>query len=227
MMSKIIPVITVDGPSGSGKGTISQLLAKQLGWHFLDSGALYRVLALAAKQHAVEFDNEAALEVLAGHLDVQFVTNITGMMPQVILEGTDVSEVIRGEECGNAASKVGALPKVRIQLLGRQRAFRELPGLVADGRDMGTVVFPDAQLKIFLQATPKERVMRRLNQLKEKGLNVTFEAIHKELLERDLRDKERAVSPLKPAADAVIIDTTGLSIDQVLTQIMQLASRVL
>jgi cytidylate kinase len=213
------PVITVDGASGTGKGTISQLIAQRLGWRFLDSGALYRVLALAALKHSVALDNEAALEVLAEHLDVQFFAQ-DSTSSQIILEGEDVTETIRTEKIGNAASIVGALPAVRTALLSRQRAFREFPGLVADGRDMGTVIFPDAELKVFLKASPEERAQRRLNQLKEKGVNVNLADLIEELHERDRRDQERAVAPLMPAKDAVCIATDHLTIEQVVAQIL-------
>ena len=213
------PVITIDGASGTGKGTVSQLLAKRLGWKFLDSGALYRVLALAAQKHSVALDNEKALEVLAEHLDVQFIAQESNF-PHIILEGEDVTEIIRVEKIGNAASIIGALPAVRASLLSRQRAFRENPGLVADGRDMGTVIFPDAQLKIFLTASPEERALRRFNQLKERGISVTLGDLIEELRERDRRDQQRAVAPLKPAEDAVMIDTNRLTIDQVVETIL-------
>lgn len=218
-----VPVITVDGPSGTGKGTLSQRLADVLQWHFLDSGALYRVLALAAKQHGVALDNEIALEVLAAHLDVQFKFLESDTQTRIILEGSDVTEAIRTEECGNQASQISAFLKVRAALLERQRAFRERPGLVTDGRDMGTVVFPDAILKIFLEAKDEERAQRRYQQLKEKGMQISFKNVLQELLARDKRDKERSVSPLKPAADAVILDTTGLSVEQVLGSVLELA----
>ncbi|MFZ2314088.1 MAG: (d)CMP kinase [Gammaproteobacteria bacterium] len=213
------PVITIDGASGTGKGTVSQLVAKRLGWHFLDSGALYRVLALAAQKHSVALDNEAALEVLAEHLDVQFVAQESNF-PHIILEGEDVTETIRTEKAGNAASIVAALPAVRTALLSRQRTFRELPGLVADGRDMGTVVFEDAKLKIFLTASPEERALRRFNQLKDRGISVTLGALIEELRERDKRDQQRTVAPLKPAEDAIIIDTDRLTADQVVERIL-------
>ncbi len=219
MIHQHAPVITVDGASGTGKGTVSQLVAKQLGWKLLDSGALYRVLALAAQKHSVLLDNEKALHVLAEHLDVQFVAQLNDF-PLVILEGEGVSATIRTEKMGNAASIVAALPAVRAALLSRQRAFREAPGLVADGRDMGTVVFPDAELKIFLQASPEERALRRYNQLKERGISVTLSDLIKELQERDRRDQERIVAPLKPADDAVIIDTSRLLIDEVVDRIV-------
>ncbi len=213
------PVITIDGASGTGKGTVSQLLANRLGWRFLDSGALYRVLALAAQKHGVALENEKALEVLGEHLDVQFIAQETANS-SIILEGEDVTEAIRSEKMGNAASIVGALPAVRASLLNRQRAFRYAPGLVADGRDMGTVIFPDAELKIFLTATPEERALRRLNQLKERGINVTLLDLIEELRERDKRDQERTVAPLKPALDAVVINTDHLSIHQVVERIV-------
>ncbi len=218
----LVPVITVDGPSGTGKGTISQRLSETLKWHFLDSGALYRVLALAAKQHAVALDNETALEVLAAHLDVQFKPFDSGQT-RIILEGNDVTEAIRSEECGSMASQIGAFSKVRVALLERQHAFRETPGLVTDGRDMGTVVFPDAILKVYLKADDEERAFRRYQQLKSKGMQVSQTEVLKELLIRDKRDKERAVSPLKPATDAIIIDTTGLSVEQVFTNVLELS----
>lgn len=219
MIEDQAPVITIDGASGTGKGTVSQILAKRLGWKFLDSGALYRVLALAAERHGVSFENEHAIVVLAEHLDVQFLAQ-ENTLPFIILEGEEVTETIRSEEIGNAASVVAALPAVRAALLSRQRAFREKPGLVADGRDMGTVIFPDAELKIFLVASPEERALRRYNQLKEKGINVTLGVLIDELSKRDKRDQERPVAPLKPAEDAICIDTDRLSIDQVVDRIL-------
>lgn len=213
------PVITIDGASGTGKGTVSQILAKRLNWKFLDSGALYRVLALAAQKHSVALDNEKALEVLAEHLDVQFIAQ-ESESSRIILEGEDVTDVIRTEKIGNAASQIAALPAVRASLLSRQRAFRDTPGLVADGRDMGTVVFPDAELKIFLTASPEERALRRYNQLKERGISVTLSDLIKELRERDRRDQERTVAPLKPAEDAIRIDTDRLTVDQVVERIV-------
>lgn len=220
MMIEKKPVITIDGASGTGKGVVSQLVAKRLGWNLLDSGSLYRVLALAAQKHGVALDNEAALKVLAEYLDVQFIATETSHPPYILLEGEDVTEVIRTEKMGNAASKIGAFPAVRLALLSRQRAFRELPGLVTDGRDMGTVVFPDADLKIFLLASPEERAKRRYNQLKEKGIHVNLGDLVEELKERDQRDRERVIAPLKPADDALCIDTDSLSIQQVVDRIM-------
>lgn len=224
MILKKDPVITVDGASGTGKGTVSQLLAKRLGWKFLDSGALYRVLALAAQKHGFVLENdkpldEAGLEVLAEHLDVQFIAQESNP-PFIILEGENVTEIIRNEKIGNAASIVAALPAVRASLLSRQRAFRDAPGLVADGRDMGTVVFPDADLKIFLVASAEERARRRYNQLKEQGISVTLSDLIKELSQRDKRDQERTVAPLKPAQDAIRIDTNFLTIEQVVERII-------
>lgn len=223
MMPMDIPVVTIDGPSGTGKGTVSLLLAHALKWHFLDSGALYRVLALAAKLHAVDLSNDKALEVLAAHLDVQFKAQDHEMdeTARIVLEGNDVTDIIRTEECGNAASRISVFPNVRTALLERQRAFRELPGLVTDGRDMGTVVFPDAFLKIFLQATPEVRAQRRYLQLKEKGINVSLTQVKEELAERDERDQRRLVAPLMPAADAITIDTTTMSIQQVLSVLLK------
>jgi cytidylate kinase len=216
-----VPVITIDGPSGSGKGTISRLVADSLGWHFLDSGALYRLVALAASHHAVTLDDEVSLKTLAAHLDVQFTAGDGGGEGPVILEGEDVSDAIRTEECGKAASVVAALPTVRRALLERQRAFREAPGLVADGRDMGTVVFPQAQLKVFMTASREERAQRRYKQLNAKGVNVNLQHILGELAERDARDSERSVAPLRPAADAITIDTTSLTIGDVVKRVMQ------
>jgi cytidylate kinase len=213
------PVITIDGASGTGKGTTSQILATRLGWKFLDSGVLYRVLALAAEKHSVSLDNEKSLEVLAEHLDVQFIAKAP-TSSQIILEGEDVTDIIRTEKIGNAASVVAALPAVRAALLSRQRAFRELPGLVADGRDMGTVVFPDAEFKFFLTASVEVRSRRRFNQLKDLGINVNLGDLIDELNTRDKRDQERAVAPLKPASDAILINTDSLNVDQVVECIL-------
>ena len=214
------PVITIDGPSGSGKGTIAGLLAQRLGWNLLDSGALYRLLAFAAGNHGVDLSNEASLKLLAAHLDVQFVAATNGQAQKIILEGEDVSQAIRNEEVAAGASQVAALPAVREALLQRQRAFQEAPGLVADGRDMGTVVFPDSPLKVFLTASAEERARRRYLQLKAKGDDVSLSSLLDEIRARDERDTQRAVAPLKPAADAIQLDSTELSIDQVLERIM-------
>ncbi|MGE8297690.1 MAG: (d)CMP kinase [Pseudomonas sp.] len=209
------PVITVDGPSGSGKGTLCALLARQLGWNLLDSGALYRLLAFAAGNHGIDLTNEEALKQLAAHLDVQFIDK------RIILEGEEVTEAIRNEQVGAGASMVASLPAVREALLQRQRAFREMPGLVADGRDMGTVVFTDAPLKIFLTASAEERARRRYLQLKAKGDDVNLASLLDEIRARDERDTQRAVAPLKPAADAILLDSTELSIEQVLERILR------
>ncbi|KMM83989.1 cytidylate kinase [Pseudomonas taetrolens] len=216
----LAPVITIDGPSGSGKGTVAGILAKRLGWNLLDSGALYRLLAFAAGNHGVALDNEALLEKLAAHLDVQFVGATEGTSARIILEGDDVTHAIRSETVAAGASKVAALPAVREALLLRQRAFQEAPGLVADGRDMGTVVFPDAPLKVFLTASAEERARRRYLQLKAKGDDVSLSGLLDEIRARDERDTQRAIAPLKPAADAIQLDSTELSIEQVLERIM-------
>lgn len=220
------PVITIDGPSGSGKGTVAGLLARQLGWNLLDSGALYRLLAFSARSHGVDLTNEEALVRLATYLDVQFLAAEAGQGQRIVLEGEDVSDSIRNEQIGAGASQVAALPAVREALLQRQRAFRETPGLVADGRDMGTVVFPDAPLKVFLTASAEERARRRYNQLKAKGDDVSLASLLDEIRARDERDTQRAVAPLRPASDAIQLDSTELSIEQVLERILaEVASR--
>lgn len=214
-----IPVVTLDGPGGSGKGTIGVLLAQELGWHFLDSGALYRVLALAALQQQISLTDEPALEVLAARLDVHFNGDI-------VLEGVSVNDTIRTEVIGNTASKIAVYGGVRAALLDRQRAFCKSPGLVADGRDMGTVVFPGANLKLFLEASAAERAKRRYLQLKDKGQSVTLASLLEEIEARDARDKGRVTAPLKPAEDAVVIDTTGLGIDEVFARVKTEVKRV-
>ena len=221
-MPQMAPVMTIDGPSGAGKGTLCQLLAEKLGWHLLDSGAIYRVLALAALHHDVELDAEAALVPLAANLDVQF--QVDGGQVKVVLEGEDVSRTIRSQEVSDAASKVAVFPRVREALLRRQRAFRQLPGLIADGRDMGTVVFPEAEVKIFLDASAEERAQRRYKQLQDKGFDVNFERLLTEIRERDDRDRNRAVAPLKPAEDALVVDSTSMTIDDVLATVLALQS---
>ena len=214
-------VITVDGPSGSGKGTLCQLLAKELGWNLLDSGALYRLVALAADHHGVELDDTEALTVLAEHLDVQFNTVEGSAGVRIVLEGEEVTDTIRTEKVGGNASVVAAIPAVRDALLNRQRAFATEPGLIADGRDMGTVVFPDAPLKIYLDASAEERADRRYNQLINKGLGASLQAILEDIKARDARDMNRAVAPLKPAQDAIVLDSTKLTIDEVLAAVME------
>lgn len=221
MTEQAFPVLTIDGPGGSGKGTIAQIVADHLGWHFLDSGALYRLLALAAINHSVALDNEESLAILAAHLDIEFIV-AAGREPKVMLEGIDVSLDIRLPETGDAASKVAALPSVRDALLSRQREFQKAPGLVADGRDMGTVVFPLAPLKVYLTATVEERAQRRYKQLKEKGQNVNLSALLDDIQARDDRDMNRAVAPLRPAEDAEIIDSSHMSIDEVFDKVLAL-----
>jgi cytidylate kinase len=217
-----IPVITVDGPGGSGKGTLSQLLAQKLGYRLLDSGAIYRLLALAADWYGVALDNEGGLVRLAANLDVRFDTRPQNSR-RVWLESRDVTQVIRTEACGHAASRIAQIKEVREALIRRQRTFHTAPGLVADGRDMGTVVFPQAPLKIFLTASLEERAKRRYKQLKEKGISASLDILLNELARRDERDEKRAVAPLKPAKDAIIIDSTGLSIQEVLNRALELA----
>jgi cytidylate kinase len=218
-----VPVITIDGPSGSGKGAVSSALSQALNWHVLDSGAIYRGLALAARKQGVDLADEAALSELAGRLDIHFRQNNAGTGIAVFLGQEEVSAPIREESCGNAASQIAPYKGVRRALLERQRSFQRPPGLIADGRDMGTVVFPDAPVKIFLQASPEERVNRRYKQLKEQGFSVTLAGLSAEIAERDVRDKGRAQSPLKPASDAVVIDTTDMDIKQVVVQVLELA----
>ena len=215
------PVITIDGPSGAGKGTISQLVADSLGWHILDSGSLYRLTALAAFWDGIDMDDEAALEKIALQLDVEFVPRDQRL--HILLRGKDASEDIRTEENGMRASRIAAMTGVRAALLERQRAFAKAPGLVADGRDMGTTVFPDAQLKVFMTASCEERAQRRYNQLKEKGIHANLAALVTDLKVRDEQDANRAVSPLKPAEDAIMLDTTEMSIDEVTSKVLELA----
>jgi CMP/dCMP kinase len=216
-----VPVLTIDGPSGSGKGTVSRAVAKQLGWALLDSGALYRLVALAGRRAGVGLDDAASLARLAQQFDIRFGSDVHGD-EQVWLGGDDVTRELRTEAAGNDASKVAALPAVRAALLDRQRCFAVAPGLVADGRDMGTVVFPHASLKIFLTASPDERALRRHKQLKEKGVAATLAALSLEIAERDQRDSTRAVAPLVASADAVLLDTTGMSVEAVVERVLGL-----
>lgn len=217
-----IAVIAIDGPSGSGKGTISKRVAIQLGWHLLDSGALYRLVALAAERHAIAVENQEALIQLAAHLDVQFKAKSAKDELVIELEGENVTDDIRTEACSQMASRVAAIPEIRSALLDRQRGFMHEPGLVADGRDMGTVVFPKARLKIFLTASQEIRAQRRHKQLKEKGISVNVAEILDDISQRDKRDSGRSVSPLIAADDAVVIDTSEMSIDAVVEKVMKL-----
>ena len=217
-----VPVTTIDGPSGSGKGTVSRAVAKALGWALLDSGALYRLVALGARRASISLDDAPALGALARRFNIRFDSDASGD-ELVWLEGQDVTRAIRTEEAGNDASKVAALQEVRAALLERQRAFAVPPGLVADGRDMGTVVFPRAAPKIFLTASPAERALRRYKQLKEKGVAANLAALSLEIAERDRRDSTRTASPLVASADATMLDTTGMSVDSVVGRVLEIA----
>lgn len=216
-------VITIDGPSGSGKGTVSRMLAKKLGFHYLDSGALYRLLGLAAKRHQVDFANQRSLAVLAAHMDIEFVTQSDNGM-KVLLEGEDVTRELRTEETGALASQVAAVPAVRQALLERQRDFARLPGLIADGRDMGTEVFPGAPVKIYLTASAEERAQRRYKELIEKGESVSLAALVEQVRSRDERDMSREASPLRPAADAIELDTSTMPISEVMDAVLNIVS---
>ena len=218
MSAARVQVIAIDGPSGSGKGTISRSLATRLGWHLLDSGALYRLAALAALRSGADFDDPKSLAAAAAAMDVQF--GRPGDTERIYLDGADVTAELRTESAGAAASRVAALSPVRAALLARQRAFARSPGLVADGRDMGTVVFPDAALKVFLTASAEERTLRRHKQLKEKGIDVSLPDLSREIAHRDERDANRSVAPLRPAADARVIDSTRLTPEEVIARIL-------
>ena len=219
-MPSTAPVLTIDGPSGAGKGTVSRLAASRLGWHYLDSGALYRAVGVAASWADLDLSDPAALVRCTFDTAIDFREEDGGL--RVLVNGTDATDELRLETTGAVASAIAAIPEVRAALKERQRAFRREPGLVADGRDMGTVIFPDAPAKVFLTASAEERAHRRHNQLKEKGVSVTFDGLLREILARDARDAQRAVAPLKPAEDAVLIDTTGLSIDEVVDRVLAL-----
>ena len=220
------PVITIDGPSGSGKGTIARRVADALGWHLLDSGALYRLVALAAEMSDRANASEEELAAIAAVLEVRFDTDDAGD-EQVWLGDNEVSAELRTEECGLVASRVAALPQVREALLGLQKGFRSAPGLVADGRDMGTMVFPDATLKIFLTASAAERAKRRYKQLKGKGIDVSLPALSRDIDERDRRDSNRSVAPLRPAEDARLLDSSNLTIDEVTRNVLDWADELL
>ena len=215
----LAPVVTIDGPGGSGKGTLSSLVAAKLGWHLLDSGALYRIVAVSAQSQAIDLADENTLVAMVADLQIAFIGD------KVDVNGSDLSDIIRTEETGVAASQVAALPGVRDAILALQKSFQRAPGLVADGRDMGTVVFPLAKAKIFLDASAEARADRRYKQLKNKGLSVNLRDLLEQIQERDARDRGRAVAPLKPAADALIIDSTQMTIEEVLETIMTEVSK--
>jgi cytidylate kinase len=217
------PVATIDGPSGSGKGTISRAVAQHIGWHLLDSGALYRLVALAGARSGTAADDPESHARLARSMQVVFGAGPDGA-ERVHLDGQDVTAAIRAETAGQGASRVAAWPQVRAALLERQRAFAAFPGLVADGRDMGTVVFPGAALKIFLTATPEERALRRHKQLKDKGSDVSLPALSREIAERDFRDQTRQVAPLRPASDACVIDSTGVTVGAIVRQVLEMGA---
>ena len=220
-MSQPAPVLTIDGPSGAGKGTISRAIAARLGWHFLDSGALYRAVGLAASWADVDFSDHASLVRTTFDTEVHFEAD-GDREPRVIVNGVDATAELRTETAGAAASAIAAIPEVRQALKERQRAFRQAPGLVADGRDMGTVIFPDAPHKVFLTASAEERADRRYKQLKDKGVSVNLDTLLREILARDARDAQRAVAPLKPADDAVFLDTTGVPVEEVIERVLSL-----
>lgn len=220
-----VPVIAIDGPGGSGKGTVARAVARRLGWHLLDSGALYRLVGIAALEAGIALDNEAELARLAQALDARF-DPFAGAEGEVYLGSRNVTAAIRSEEAGQAASCVAALPAVRRALVDRQRVFRQPPGLVADGRDMGAFIFPDAALKVFLTASVEERARRRHNQLKQKGIDVSLPGLSREMAKRDQRDAQRQIAPLRPCADAHILDSTGLGIDEVVSRVLHWATQV-
>jgi len=213
-----IPVLTIDGPSGAGKGTVSRAVSRKLGWHYLDSGSIYRALAISVLKQGLNLNDVAAIVELAGHIQLQFICEDDGL--KVDLNGEDISAQLGMESTGNTASIIAAYPEVRAVLLQKQKDFKRAPGLVADGRDMGTVVFPDAEFKVFLTASAEERAKRRYKQLIEKGIDANLCQITSEIEARDRRDRERATAPLRPAEDAVCIDSSDLTIEQVIAQVM-------
>ena len=219
-MTAPAPVLTIDGPSGAGKGTISRIVARRMGWHYLDSGALYRAVGVAASWADIDTSDASALVRCTFDTRVQFVEQ--GEVMRVLVNGSDATDELRLETTGALASAIAAIPEVRAALKERQRAFRAPPGLVADGRDMGTVIFADAPYKVFLTASAGERAERRHKQLKDKGVSVNFEDLLREIMARDARDAQRTVAPLKPADDAVLIDTTGIGIEDVVARVMDL-----
>jgi len=217
-----VPVIAIDGPSGSGKGTVARRVADALGWGLLDSGALYRLVALAGGERGLQPTDEVGHATVASSLEARFESDETGA-ERVLLDGRDVTRELRDEKTGNMASVVAAMPAVRTALLDRQRAYAVRPGLVADGRDMGTVVFPSARLKVFLTATAEERALRRYKQLKQKGLAASLSGLSQEILARDQRDAARSTAPLRAAEDAVVVDSTGMPVDAVVKRVLELA----
>lgn len=219
---KPVPVLTIDGPSGSGKGTISRMVADALGWHMLDSGALYRAIGFAAGMEGLDLSDAEAITRCAQETRISFRASEDGGETRIIVNGMDATDELRTETCGAAASAVAAIAGVRAALFDKQRAFRKAPGLVADGRDMGTVIFPDAGHKVFLTASDEERAKRRYKQLKQKGLDVTLSTLLREIQARDVRDASRTVAPLKPATDAVVIDSTGMPIEAVVAAVLKL-----
>jgi len=221
MVESPVAVLAVDGPSGSGKGTVCRMLSTRLGWHLLDSGALYRLTAVAGSRAGLDADDRAGHAAVAIRMAVVFAVTAQGD-ERIMLDGQEVTGLVRAEQTGQGASRVAAWSEVRAALLARQRSFAEPPGLVADGRDMGTVVFPAAPLKIFLTATPDERARRRYNQLKDKGSAVSLATLSREIAERDLRDSTRSVAPLRPASDALVIDSTGVAVEAIIERVIEL-----